>query len=154
MTPWCSSVLPGRPTSFVVSGAVLQSYTTRNLFTLKSLMPGTPTWRPHWKVRPESGTAQSSESQSSLAFSMPLSTAAMPASAQKSALFCVQSFASISMFTLRSDLSIPRPRRASPARRPGLRGQNWTGCPSSNSHCSLLSRKISSNILDLGFEIF
>ena len=58
-----------------------------NLFTLKSLMPGTPTWRPHWKVRPESGTAQSSESQSSLAFSMPLSTAAMPASAQKSALF-------------------------------------------------------------------
>ena len=45
------------------------------------------TCRPHWKVRPESGTAQSSESQSSLAFSIPLSTAMMPASAQKSALF-------------------------------------------------------------------
>ena len=89
MTPWWSSVLPGRPTSSVVSGAVLQSY-NHKFVLFKLPMPGTPTWRPHWKVRPESGTAQSSESQSSLAFSMPLSTAAMPASAQKSALFCAR----------------------------------------------------------------
>ena len=44
------------------------------------------TSRPHWKERSASGTSQSSESQSSLAFSIPFSTAAMPARAQKSAL--------------------------------------------------------------------